>query len=373
MIFCKYFVINSSKETQQKEEIPVDFFKLNKESAEGPALFEVVFIFKNIRYRYGFEITKSKIINEWLFAKYTNRETKLFIRKGQKFDIGYKFKEGKVIDNKTRENALFLSVSAQFNGQIAKEVLSWFSKVHVIAGTFSPSIQLTINILGEKTSNEKKEKLETILKLADFNIDDFEIVSKKVSNKEFFKDMPFELKFKDNFIKTIKSDKELDTFIQRDIKTKHKRFSKDYKNFDYIEFDLKKEESKGTRRFFELAGPVINTLLDGDILFIDEIESSMHPLLVLALLKIINSKKGNPKKAQFIFTTHNTQILSKNLLRRDQLVFLEKNKYGETEIFSLADFKGYRVRTDASYEKDYIAGKYGAVPILKELENYFTK
>lgn len=366
--FFKYFIINSSKETQQKEEIPVDCFKLNEGTLKEPSLFEIVFLSKNIRYRYGFEITRKKIINEWLFASYSNKESKLFIREGEKIDIGSKFKEGKDLEDKTRENALFLSVVAQFNGTISKEILDWLSGMHIILSGDRLVPPVTVNILENKFGIKKKKKLLNFLKFADFNIEDFKVASKEIKNNDFFKNLPFTITFKEDAKKGINK-KKIEVFPIRNIKTKHKLYSENHKDFSFTEFDLEREESSGTKRFFDLAGPIIDTLVEGNILFIDEIESSMHPLLVFAIVKMINSKINNPKNAQFFFTTHNISILSKSFLRRDQLLFLDKNKYGETELFSLSDFKG--IRKDASYEKDYLMGKYGAVPILKSIDNNF--
>lgn len=366
--FFRSFIINSSKETQLDETIPVECFKLNNENINEPSLFEVVFFIKDNRYRYGFEVTKKKVVNEWLFVTYTNRESKLFIRKGNNFEIGDKFKEGKDLDKKTRENALFLSVNAQFNGEISKEILNWFMNIHILMNDSKPGV--TIAILEDKRDKEKKKKLLNFLRYADLSVEDFKVISKEVNFEDMFKDMPFTFKFKEDFMKK-NIGKKLDILSSKEVKTLHKIYQKDLKDFSFTEFDLDREESDGTQRFFYLAGPIIDTLMDGGILFIDEIESSLHPLLILEILKIIN--KNNLKKAQFFLTTHNVGILSSDLLRRDQILFSEKNKYGESELFSLIDFKGHRIRKDASYEKDYLLGRYGAVPYLKKIENSFIK
>jgi len=112
-------------------------------------------------------------------------------------------------------------------------------------------------------------------------------------------------------------------------------------------------------------------LLTGKILFIDEIEVNIHPLLLRKIIELFNSKITNSRNAQLFFTTHNTELLSSSFLRRDQISFIEKNEYGSSEIFSLIEFKEKkgRERTDASFEKKYLSGKYGAVPYLDDLNN----
>jgi len=133
-----------------------------------------------------------------------------------------------------------------------------------------------------------------------------------------------------------------------------------------------KEESHGTRKFFDLSGPIIDTLLKGKTLVVDELDTQLHPALIRGICELFNSKKLNPQNAQLIFVSHNTNILDKDLLRRDQIWFIEKDQFGASELFSLVEFKdkenGRKVRNDASYEKSYLKGIYGAVPCVRELE-----
>lgn len=132
--FMKGFIINSSKETQAKENIPVIEFLLNTENENQPSLFEITFLQNNIRYRYGVEVDKNKIHSEWLFYAPKNKEAKLFVRENDKIELGTYFKEGKGLESKTRSNALFLSVNAQFNGEISKNIIDWFLMQNIISG-----------------------------------------------------------------------------------------------------------------------------------------------------------------------------------------------------------------------------------------------
>lgn len=130
-------------------------------------------------------------------------------------------------------------------------------------------------------------------------------------------------------------------------------------------------ESDGTRNFFNHIGIVYYALVSGLTLVFDEFEASLHPILAKKIVEMFHSPKLNKKGAQLIFATHDTNLLDSNLLRRDQIFFTEKNKKNETELYSLYDFKG--VRNDASYEKDYIKGKYGAIPFVGDFETLFEE
>jgi AAA15 family ATPase/GTPase len=133
------------------------------------------------------------------------------------------------------------------------------------------------------------------------------------------------------------------------------------------------DESSGTQMFFALTGPVLNVLENGFSLVVDELDSKLHPNLICKLVSLFNSKELNPKDAQLIFNTHDTNLLSSGLFRRDQIWFTEKNKFGEARIYSLADFKTDEVRKTEPFEENYIRGKYGAIPFLDMFEDLIHK
>jgi uncharacterized protein len=125
-------------------------------------------------------------------------------------------------------------------------------------------------------------------------------------------------------------------------------------------FSFGMQESEGTKKMFELSPFIYRSIKEGTPLFIDEFDSRFHPLLTKKIVEIYNAVEN--KKAQLIFTTHDTNLLSSDILRRDQIDFVEKDKYGASHLHTLVEIKG--VRNDASFEKDYIQGKYGAIPFL---------
>ena len=133
-------------------------------------------------------------------------------------------------------------------------------------------------------------------------------------------------------------------------------------------FDFEKQESEGTQKIFALAGPLIDTLKNGRVLFVDEIDARLHPLLTIAIIRLFNSAATNSKNAQLIFTTHDTNVLSADVLRRDQVWFTEKDRYGASLLYSLLE---YKPRNDSSLAKNYLQGRYGAIPVLGGLASFF--
>ena len=143
--------------------------------------------------------------------------------------------------------------------------------------------------------------------------------------------------------------------IDNTIVSTHTQYDDEGNEVKAVTFPFRKNESEGTIKYFSLAYPII--------------DSKMHPLLTCRIIALFNSKETNPKNAQLIFTTHDTNLLSANIFRRDQIWFTQKDRYGATELYSLAE---YKVRNDASFEKDYLSGKYGAIPIVGDLTRLFN-
>jgi len=201
-----------------------------------------------------------------------------------------------------------------------------------------------------------RSNIVDLLRESDVGINNVVFEKINVSDADIFpKDMPQELR--DFIIKRMKGEGELIKF-----KSVHLRNCENGA-VEEILFDLH-EESEGTQKLFRLSGPVIDTLREGKVLVIDEIEARLHTLLTRKLISLFNSPQTNPKHAQLIFATHDTNLLSNQLFRRDQIWFVEKDEEGASHLYSLAELK---VRNDASFENDYLKGKYGAIPILGEM------
>jgi len=167
--FMRFWVLNSSKESQSNEEIDITPFLFSTECENQPSLFEIVFILNDIRYRYGFQVDRHRVQGEWLYFTTKDAERKLFVREQDQFDLNLRsFREGKGLEEKTRKNALFLSVVSQFNGQLSMQILSWFKKLHSVSGLSDEKYAaFTISLL---SSQDKKKKLLEMLKSADYFI-----------------------------------------------------------------------------------------------------------------------------------------------------------------------------------------------------------
>ena len=248
------------------------------------------------------------------------------------FDIHTKFAVGKELAGKrmVRANALLLSVAAQFNDPTAVEIMKWLNDTTIISGSNDEKIWNTATI--QLDDIRMKQRIVEFSRYADLGIENIE----KIDNT---------------------------------IVSMHTQYDDEGNEVKAVTFPFRKNESEGTIKYFSLAYPIIDALDNGKRLIIDEFDSKMHPLLTCRIITLFNSKETNPKNAQLIFTTHDTNLLSANIFRRDQIWFTQKDRYGATELYSLAE---YKVRNDASFEKDYLSGKYGAIPIVGDLTRLFN-
>jgi AAA15 family ATPase/GTPase len=362
LLFMRNFTISSSKESQKGDKILVEPFRLSLETENEPSEFEVLFTSNNEIYRYGFEVNKNEVVSEWLYHKPNTKEVELFYRDLQDFEIhGRKFQKGATLvkEKLIRNNALLLSVAAQFNEENASNVLAWFQKLNFISGLNEHTFKNT-SISKVKESSEKSKILE-LLKMADLGIQD-------IKYRDIVFEFPNELE-KKQFLEYRDTIKDFDSEAFSDISTSHKKFDEDKKKIGEVEFSMKVDESAGTQRFFYLTGPILDALEKGEIIFADEFDTKIHPNLVCKIVSLFNSKELNPNNAQLIFNTHDTNLLSSGLFRRDQVWFTEKDKFGEARLYSLADFKSDEVRKTEAFEENYIRGKYGAVPFLGFFDN----
>ncbi len=354
-------IVFESFEQSSTSELDIMPFLLSSETDGTPTLFEVVFVMDEIRYRYGFEVSNTKVEAEWLFETSKKTEKPLFLREGDGIEIMRSFSEGKSLESRTRDNALFLSVVDQFNGEIAGKIMHWFSNFNTISGLSHERYKsVTFSMLENPVTSPELKKF---YKELDLGFQDLSISKKLFDAKELPSDMP------ELLVKQMITD--LEGAFQMEIKTLHNKYDTKHNLVDRIEFDLRSQESSGTNKLFNISGPVFDVLHDGGVLVVDELDASLHPLLTLAVTKLFNSKELNPKNAQLIFATHDTNLLNYGHYRRDQIYFVEKDPYGASEIYSLVEYKeeGKKIRKDRSYEKDYIDGRYGAIPIIGNISN----
>lgn len=350
MQFMKHIVLNSSRETQANERIDVDPFLLSMECEEQPSRFEIEFVSNDIQYRYGFEVDQTLVHSEWLFSRATVREARLFTREKGKISINEnRFKEGKGLEERTRPNALFISVCAQFNGEISQIILAWFQNFKILHG-FAPSMLYSSTV--EKIKNPVSQRqVLNLTQVADPGIIGFDLTEKKLTPDDLPEDMPEEVKSR--ILK--------DSAMVVSLKTKHQQFDKNKEQTKTVSLDFGEAASDGTQKLASLSGPLLDILETGQVFIVDELDARLHPLLTKLVVSLFNSP-ANKSNAQLIFTTHDTTLLTSELFRRDQIWFTEKDRLGATDLYSLAEIKG--IRKEASFARDYIMGKYGAIPFI---------
>lgn len=370
--FMREMVLNSSKNTQANEPISIEPFLLSSETAGKPAHFEMVFRLDGRVYRYGFEVNQTEVVNEWLFYTPKSRETKLFKRQNGHFSISSTFKEGKTLVEQTRNNALFLSVVAQFNGAIAIKTLQWFNNLIIVSGLDNAKLyNWAIQLFTE--SKYSKHIAELVIEL-DTGISNLELRKNpfsRIGPSAIYNIEPNDplKEIKENLQKVEEQITDFATnngLVSNIISTTHIVFDARGNAVKTVEFEMTKQESAGTNQMFSLGALAISALENGRVLIIDELNARLHTLITQKFVALFNSNQTNPHHAQLVFTTHDTNLLSKEIFRRDQIWFAEKNQVHSTVLYSLAEFK---IRNDASFEKDYILGRYGAIPFIGDLTN----
>ncbi len=363
--FMRNFVLTSSKETVSSEEkINVEPFLLDVESEKEPSTFEVVFNLEKERFRYGFQLNSEKVINEWLFCAFDGkaRESQLFIRENTNdFDVKPAFKGAKKIKElRVKENVLFLSLCSQLGVELANKIVSlFFFKIGIISGAEPTGYR---NFTKEKMNDhEYMNFFIELLSIAGTGINGLEKQEAKYTEKDLPDGLNDETRLK------------LLNMSKIDVFTKHNMFDKDGKIVGEVVFNMENQESEGTHQLFCLAGPLFDTIKNNRIMIVDEFSTKLHPKLARAIIDFFhNIGEGevfSNSSSQIIFATHNTDIMTNRFFRRDQVYFVDKNHKESSILYSLADFKLGKPRKDASFNKDYIAGKYGAVPSIGSLDD----
>ena len=346
----------------------IEPFRLNSTTPDEPSFFQIIFQISGEAsiYRYGFEVKGNKVISEWLFGKNGREGGPYFTREGMEVNVHNRFREAKKFEGLTRsgdneifrDNSLFLVAVSAMGGMVAKRIVDAMSEVAVVSGLEDPRIKGTLQkILQDKST---RESILELVRAADIDIEDIEPLDLDESQQVLPEDMPDELKELVRQGRIIKSP---------DFITKRSVFNSNGERVSTLSSSFEEWESEGTKKILQLSPFLLRTLTRGSTLVIDEFDARLHPLLAQKIIQLFNSKEANPKGAQLIFVTHDTNFLKSSLLRRDQVCFVDKDEFGVSTLRTLVEYKG--VRNDASYDKDYLGGKYGAVPFLNRLNHIF--
>ncbi|MFA6074896.1 MAG: ATP-binding protein [Negativicutes bacterium] len=371
LAFFFSFILASTNSTEQQT-IAVRPYRLEPHYDNKPTKVEAVFEVGNFIYRYGYEVTQRAVLKEWLYVIEANKQRKheKLIFERSLSELTAKVTGWKKLMPLTRENSLLLTVAAQFNLLTAKQIINRLAaSVMVVSGVDELFAHTTDYLFSQQEKGQNADIIADVckfLKSADISIDGFKVINRELKKADFADTIPTVFA---NFLDSLAGD----SVSFKQVITMHKQFDSDGNVAGVANFDMAAEESGGTNKLFALSVPLLMTLQRGGLLIIDELESNLHPVIVRYLLSLFNSRIYNKNNAQIVFTTHNDSILSNSIFRRDQIWFSEKGEKGATEIFSLVEFRENKaiVRKDASYNKDYLSGRYGAIPIVTD--NYVSE
>jgi uncharacterized protein len=350
MGFMESAVRLSHRSWEPEAPVPFEPFLLDKDSRTTPSSFETDFVIADVRYQYGFRLTDKGISEEWLFAYPKGKRQTWFTRdasRKQQFQFGKALLgENKAVEAVTRKNSLFLSAAAQNNHELLSPLYRWFVRyVHLATLDNRPSrTNYTADML---ELQPVRELLVALLRDADLGIvgADLRRVEYSAKEKEVLEALSKSVgAARDNLgTKSIVSLRHLATDVPLGIA---------------LPLD---EESYGTQAFFALCGPVLDALAAGQTLLVDELDASLHTRLAMHIVNMFNTPELNKSNAQLIFNTHDTNLLTQDVLRRDQVWFTEKDEHGATHLYPLTDF---HARKQENLERGYLQGRYGAVPFI---------
>ncbi len=351
-LFFRNFIL-SSAEQNREEVIDAENFRLNSATANSPSCFEIMFYIRDTKYRYGFRVTPKRVVEEWLYyAQPKVRENYLFHRFEQEIKTSKNWQKeiGVVLDKAimfTKNYQLLLSTLIASNEipTPVNKIADWF-KGNIIVPDLSEEKYLKYALM--VLSIEKYRPLiNKLIDKADLGfttiIDKIDtLLGKKLDISEDLLRVWFKTELK-----------------EFSLYTQHNFYDENHKLIDTTKFEFLKSESSGTLRFLIVACLLCQAIKQEQLLIIDEIDSKFHSLLLEVIILFYNDAKINVSGSQMIFTTHNT-ILLNEVLRRDQIYFIEKNEFGESELQKAHSSKN-PIRIDSSIEKDYRKGKLGGV------------
>ena len=333
-----WFMVNyvlTSHNQQVHKAIERSPFKFDKETPAHPSSFEVIFTANGIRYAYGFSVTDKAVVEEYLYYYPNGRQALIFERKDTTdFRFTVDIDEQNTLKDRTSANKLYLSVASNWSYSKVIPVLEWFASCRIIT---KHSAADAYELEAEQLKDDGyRHMIASMLRGADFGIQSLQM-----------------------------RDLEPTTSQQGDIFTNieaiHTVQDTEGNTSSYT-LNMA-EESDGTNSYFKLIGVVKKVLDEGTLLIVDELDAHLHPLLTKHLVSLFNSVEFNPNGGQLIFTSHNTNLLDLDVLRRDQIWFTEKDELtAATDLFSLQSFS---IRKDTKIEKGYLIGRYGAIPFIK--------
>lgn len=366
LAFVRRFVLTSvnrrtvrePRDGEREALVPVMPFLLDQATRTAPSEFELVFVQNDVRYQYGFQVDHQRVHREWLIA-FPHGQPQRWFERTLKDDGTYEWLfrskqfrgEKQLITDVTRADALYLSVGSNFRLDQLVDVARWFSRLRV--GVPPTRVRSSTSVTAARAFRNAAfhQRVRDLLIFADVGIVDFsveEVVTESTRQLTLFP--------------------EEDRFVSK--QTRYEvALAHQGAPFEEPTLLPLAEESRGTQQLFELAARFIDALDEGSVLIIDELDSSLHPMLTRKLVEMFHDPQINRSNAQLIFNTHDLSLLDRNLFRRDQIWFTEKDRTGATKLYSLLEFSP---RKEEALAKNYLQGRYGAIPFIEELGDWWA-
>lgn len=343
-IFSQFINKNENQDFESNKigvKMKLEPFSLSNETNDASE-FDIIFLHNNKQIQYGFECTSKEVLTEWLYIN----DKKVFERTGIELSFGSKYQKMLGAYKKLPAERLYIAVLEYFLDEEGKKVIlddfiSFFNKEYNVFTEilFESTVKGLAGMVGlsKKLVSNKgyRNKVEQYLRLVDVGIKRLDVQTETIFDERTGK------KKKEKVIRTV-----------------HNIYDETGNVVGEKLFDLH-QESTGTLRFLAYIQNVIEMISKGGVFIVDEMSARLHPLLTKLIVDIFCSSQNT--KAQLIFTTHDISLLNNNQFRRDEVVFIDKNERGESSLYALSDLK---VREDATFNKDYLQGKYGAIPIF---------
>lgn len=359
------FIKNAQRTQHENAKIPVKPFLLNDYSKDEPTFFEFTYVLDNVKYIYGFSATKEKIFSEYLYHSPKGQKATVFTRTEQKFTFTEEKAKRKLISEAVAPNQLFFSVACTMNDADCMRAMKWFREYVFFSRDYA---DIPEQLLEYSNDKNMLAAISGYAKAADLGIEkmEFEFKDEVVKDFESEKNIPEEIRFAlTAFMQNLKENSNISEIGLQKSEVRATSYHNGInKNGIKTSFTLDlSDESDGTRKLMSIAPAIESVLNNGGIVLVDELEKELHPMLVNYIVAKFQSKTSNPNGAQLIFTTHNTELLNMELMRKDQLYFADKNrKDGASELYSIGDFS---TKTADNIRKGYLAGKYGATPDIE--------
>ena len=343
VMFMVSAVGSSHRIWKPDDPIPREPFLADEGSTGEPSSFEMDFLVAGKRHQYGFRVDSDAVLEEWLLAYPKGKKQRWFHRmQGRPISFGAMMPgENRTIENLTRKNSLFLSAAAQNNHESLLPIYKSLTSLLFVIGERSIYRLYTASLCA---AADHKEDVARLLAAADLGIVAANVEGTKLPDRMMEALVTgLQLEDRPSFPKSFPEMHLLHRFGNKE-----------------VPFEMS-QESDGTIAYLSLLGPAVDALKKGATLFVDELDASLHPLLAIQLIRLFNTASSNPKSAQLIFNTHDTNLLSACVLRRDQIWFTEKNDDANSQLYPLSDFKP---RRQENLQNGYLQGRYGAIPFI---------